>query len=66
MPSLLHDLRMNGRSRRETRRRAPPWLVVLLLAFVMFVASVGFTATVVAYYMLHDCAVVETFLGFRE
>ena len=61
MPSGLHNLRMNGGRRRpEGRRRSAPW--VLVLALVMFLASIGFTL-VVAFTLEHRIAAVEARLG---
>ncbi|MDE2769512.1 MAG: hypothetical protein OXI70_15630 [Chloroflexota bacterium] len=64
MPSF-HDMRMHGRRRRENGRRTPPWIGVLILASVMFVASIGLTITV-ALILENRIAAVETFLEFRE
>ena len=54
-------MRMNGRSRRENGRRTPPWIGVLILASVMFLASIGLTITV-ALILENRIAAVETFL----
>ena len=58
-------MRMNGRSRRENGRRTPPWIGVLILASVMFLASIGLTITV-AFILQDRIAAVEIFLELRE
>ncbi|MDE0362314.1 MAG: hypothetical protein OXI74_14185 [Rhodospirillaceae bacterium] len=63
MPSI-HDMRMNG-SRRESGRRTPPWIMVLILALVMFLASIALTITV-ALILENRIATIESFLRFRE
>ena len=54
-------MRMNGRSRRENRRQTSPWIGVLILASVMFLASIGLTI-MVAFILENRIAAVETFL----
>ena len=63
MPCGLHNLRMNGHRRPEGRRRSAPW--VLVVAMVMFLASIGLTL-VVAFTLDNRIAAVEARLGSGE
>ncbi len=64
-PSGLHNLRMNGRRRLAGRRRTAPWVVLLLVATLLFLASIGLTL-VVAIALENRIAAVETFLGIGQ
>ena len=63
MPSGLHNLRTNGRRRLAGRRRTAPW--VLVVATLMFLASIGLTL-VVAFTHENRIAGIEALLGNGE
>ena len=64
MPNL-NDWRLNGRRRLEGRRHTPPWVVVLTLATVMFLASIGLTITV-TFFLDQRLTAIEQLLDLRE
>ena len=64
-PGGVHALRANARRRLGGRRRTAPGMVLLLLAAVLFLASIGLTLTV-AFSLEHRIAAIETFLGIDE
>ena len=64
MPNLI-DWRMNVRHRLEGGRSTPPWVVVLAVASVMLVASIGLTITV-AFSLNQRITAIEQLLDIRE
>ncbi len=64
MPDL-NDWRLNGRRRLEGRRRTPPWVGVLVLAMVMYLASIALTFTV-AFFLDQRIVAIEQLLDIRE
>ncbi len=63
--SGLHNLRTSGRRWLVSRRRTPPWVVVLIVATVMFLASVGLTVAV-GLILGERIAAIETVLDIED
>ena len=63
--SDLNDWHMDGRRQLEGRRRTPPSVGVLVLAMVLFLASIGLTIAV-AFSLGQRITAIEQLLDIRE